>query len=138
MSFNRFFLVLSLIFVPILSAQDAKETLTPAQLRKLEAKINHRRDLRRVMGYTEARSYTPQNDFHLPPDDCPGFPVGLAAQLLANGRKKEVLVSCLVSSRMLDLDRTTAKEAEIIDALHRLKVQVSEIGASVIVLTENQ
>ena len=132
------FALCALVGVSGLIAQDADQREIEARRQKVVSELQSRRDKRTLMGYTEAKSYRPREDFQLPPDDLPGFPVGLAAQMIANSRKKEVLVSLYVAPLMLDIGRDGAREDAIIEALSRRGVRITEVGTAVLVLTATE
>jgi hypothetical protein len=131
---TKILFVLCLVITPFVSAQ-ADQSEIDARRQRVLSELQSRKDQRSFMGYTEAKSYQPRDDFRLPPDSMPGFPVGLAAQMIANMRKKEVLVSVYVAPLMLDITRDDAREDAIIDALTRKGVQIIEVGTLVLVLT---
>jgi len=72
----------------------------------------------------------------MPPDDMPGFPVGLAAQFYANLTKKEVMVSARVASTMLSISRNSPNENDLVKALRAAGVRITEIGRSTVAFTD--
>ncbi len=134
----RLILVFTTLYLALIQSQPVRaieESDIEARRQRVISELQSRRAKREIMGYAEAKSYSPRGDFQLPPDNLPGFPVGLAAQMIANSRQKEVLVSAAVASLMLDIERSGANEEAILGALRRSGVQLTEVGTSILVFS---